>query len=300
MLKIENISKSFGRKRALDDVSFEVGDGELFGLIGPDGAGKTTLFRIAATLILPDTGRAVIDGRDVRSDFEFVRSHIGYMPGRFSLYQDLSVRENLEFFATVMNTSIDKNRYLIDDIYRQLEPFEKRRAGALSGGMKQKLALCCALIHKPLLLLLDEPTTGVDAVSRREFWSMLKKLKSFGISILVSTPYMDESILCDRVALIQEGKILEVDTPQNIVSGFSKAVFQIKGQGLYSALPFFRKLKSVSSAYPFGDSLHVYTENESDFQSEIKTKSPAEGLVIQKISPGIEDVFMNLMSQHST
>src|SRR5215470_20107026 len=222
---VENIIKTYGKKKeilALDDISFDVAKGDLFGIIGPDGAGKTSLFRILTTLLLADSGKATVDGFDVVKDYKAIRNRVGYMPGRFSLYQDLSVEENLNFFATVFNTSIEENYELVKDIYVQLEPFKERRAGKLSGGMKQKLALCCALIHKPRVLFLDEPTTGVDAVSRKEFWEMLKKLKEQHITILVSTPYMDEANLCDRVALIQNGKIFSIDTPENIVDNFSK------------------------------------------------------------------------------
>src|SRR4029453_7562144 len=223
MVKVENISKVYGSKKApvqaLREINFEVAKGELFGIIGPDGAGKTSLFRILTTLLLPDGGKATVDGFDVVKNYKEIRNRVGYMPGRFSLYQDLSVEENLEFFATIFNTSIRENYDLIKDIYQQIEPFKERKAGKLSGGMKQKLALSCALIHSPSVLFLDEPTTGVDAVSRKEFWIMLKDLQKKGITILVSTPYMDEASLCDRVALIQNGKILSIDTPANIVNG---------------------------------------------------------------------------------
>jgi len=221
MVSVRHICKSYGAVQALNDLNFEVQAGEIFGLIGPDGSGKTTLFRILTTLLLPDSGSAKVMNLDVVHDFKKIRNQIGYMPGRFSLYQDLSVRENLELFATVFNTSISENYDLIKDIYQQIEPFNERRAGKLSGGMKQKLALSCALIHKPAILFLDEPTTGVDPVSRKEFWDMLKKLKQQGITILVSTPYMDEAALCDRIALIQNGKFLQIDTPQNMVTPFA-------------------------------------------------------------------------------
>src|SRR5436190_9993218 len=220
---VENIIKTYGKKKevaALSDVSFNVEQGELFGIIGPDGAGKTSLFRILTTLLLADSGTATVDGFDVVKDYKSIRNRVGYMPGKFSLYPDLSVEENLNFFATIFNTSIKENYDLIKDIYIQIEPFKDRKAGKLSGGMKQKLALSCALIHRPSVLFLDEPTTGVDAVSRKEFWEMLKGLKKQGITILVSTPYMDEANLCDRVALIQSGKILTVDTPVNIVESY--------------------------------------------------------------------------------
>jgi len=295
MLKVSNISKSYGDFPALRNVNFGLEKGELFGLIGPDGSGKTSLFRIIATLILPDEGQVLFNGHDVVEQYQYVRSHVGYMPGKFSLYQDLSVRENLEFFATVMNTSIDENRYLIDDIYKQLEPFEKRRAGALSGGMKQKLALCCALIHKPLLLLLDEPTTGVDAVSRVEFWDMLKNLKDQGITMLVSTPYMDESRLCDRVALIQDGNILNIDSPEKIIDGFERTVYEVKGKNLYNLLNEIRSMENVLGAYPFGDSLHVYSSVEFDLLNKIDNILLPRDASVQIVKANIEDVFMNLM-----
>ena len=219
---VKNIVKTYekGKIIALQDISFEVEKGELFGLIGPDGAGKTSLFRVLTTLLLPDGGSASVDGFDVVKNMKDIRKRVGYMPGRFSLYQDLTVEENLNFFATIFNTTIEENYDLIKDIYVQIEPFKTRRAGKLSGGMKQKLALSCALIHKPSVLFLDEPTTGVDAVSRKEFWEMLRKLKEKGITILVSTPYMDEASLCDRVALIQNGHILDIDTPLSIIRKF--------------------------------------------------------------------------------
>src|SRR6187397_3163643 len=234
---VENIVKRYGLKKdeviALQGISFNVEEGELFGLIGPDGAGKTSLFRILTTLLLADKGTATVNKLDVVKDFRQIRKRVGYMPGRFSLYQDLTVEENLNFFATVFNTSIEENYELIKDIYRQIEPFKTRRAGKLSGGMKQKLALCCALIHKPTVLFLDEPTTGVDAVSRKEFWDMLKRLKDQGITILVSTPYMDEANLCDRIALIQEGKLLSIDTPDHIISKYPEPLYAVKSDGMH-------------------------------------------------------------------
>jgi len=242
---LKNIVKHYGKEKkiAVSDVSFSVDEGELFGLIGPDGAGKTTLFRILTTLLIPDNGHATVCDFDTVVDYKQVRTIIGYMPGRFSLYQDLSVEENLNFFATVFNTSIEKNYELIKDIYVQLEPFKQRRAGKLSGGMKQKLALCCALIHKPRVLFLDEPTTGVDAVSRKEFWEMLKRLKEQQITILVSTPYMDEANLCDRVALIQSGKIFLIDTPANITSSYADDLYSMRAENMF-------ELMKVMRAYP--------------------------------------------------
>ena len=227
-IQVQNISKSFHNLQAVEQVSFHVNQGELFGLIGPDGAGKTTIFRILTTLLLANEGTATVADYDVVKDYKAIRSSVGYMPGKFSLYQDLSVAENLKFFATLFGTTIEENYELIKEIYIQIEPFKKRRVGALSGGMKQKLALCCALIHAPKVLFLDEPTTGVDPVSRKEFWQMLKRLQQKGITILVSTPYMDEAALCDRIALIQQGKILKIDTPKNIIDNYDKKIFNIK------------------------------------------------------------------------
>ena len=221
VVSVREIAKSYGNVRALTGISFDISKGEIFGLIGPDGAGKTTLFRILNTLILPDEGVATVDGLDVVEEYKEIRKRVGYMPGRFSLYQDLTVEENLTFFATLFNTTIQENYHLVEDIYTQIEPFKNRRAGKLSGGMKQKLALSCALIHKPTVLFLDEPTTGVDPVSRKEFWEMLKRLKEEGITIVVSTPYMDEIRRCDRIAFINNGEIKGIDTPEQILSRFS-------------------------------------------------------------------------------
>ena len=249
----ENISKTYGKKKdvtALNDISFSVPQGELFGIIGPDGAGKTSLFRILTTLLLADRGKASVDGFDVVKDYKAIRKRVGYMPGRFSLYPDLSVEENLSFFATIFNTSIEENYDLIKDIYVQIEPFKKRKAGKLSGGMKQKLALSCALIHRPSVLFLDEPTTGVDAVSRKEFWEMLKGLRKEGITILVSTPYMDEAGICDRVALIQNGKFLSINTPQGIVKSFSKPLFAVKSYRMLHLLNELEKQDFVDNVYP--------------------------------------------------
>src|SRR6185295_9716358 len=237
---VNNVTKQYGKKKditqALKGISFEVEQGELFGIIGPDGAGKTSLFRILTTLLLPDGGAASVDGLDVVKDFKAIRNRVGYMPGRFSLYQDLTIEENLEFFATIFNTTIKDNYDLIKDIYSQIEPFKDRRAGKLSGGMKQKLALSCALIHRPSVLFLDEPTTGVDAVSRKEFWEMLKRLKAQGITILVSTPYMDEATLCDRIALIQSGKIMSIDTPEGIINAYHQDLYAVKSDSMYNLL----------------------------------------------------------------
>jgi ABC-type multidrug transport system ATPase subunit len=257
VIESTGLSKSFGATKAIDNISFSVNESEIFGFIGPDGAGKTTLFRIITTLLLPDEGYVKVLGLDSVSDYKKLRKKIGYMPGRFSLYQDLSVEENLSFYATVFGTTVKENYDLISDIYSHIEPFKKRLTGKLSGGMKQKLALSCALIHKPELLVLDEPTTGVDAVSRSEFWSMLGKLRKHNITILVSTPYMDEAMRCNRVALIQRGKILAVDTPSKVKEGFSRKLFSAKAPEKYLLINALRQFPSTITAYPFGDSVHV-------------------------------------------
>src|SRR5678816_2442759 len=289
---VENIIKTYGKKKevaALSDISFTVPQGELFGIIGPDGAGKTSLFRILTTLLLADSGKATVDGYDVVKDYKEIRKRIGYMPGKFSLYQDLSVEENLNFFATIFNTSIEENYDLIKDIYVQIEPFKKRKAGKLSGGMKQKLALSCALIHRPSILFLDEPTTGVDAVSRKEFWEMLKGLKRQGITILVSTPYMDEAGLCDRVALIQNGKILSINTPQGIVKNFSKPLWAVKSTKMLSLLNELLQKDFVEDVYPFGEFHHVVMKDRSgeELLRQFIQEHNNEKAVLQETQPDI-------------
>ena len=297
---VENIVKTYGKKKevkALNDISFSVPKGELFGIIGPDGAGKTSLFRILTTLLLADSGKATVDGFDVVKNYKDVRKRVGYMPGRFSLYQDLSVEENLNFFATIFNTSIEENYDLIKDIYVQIEPFKKRKAGKLSGGMKQKLALSCALIHRPSVLFLDEPTTGVDAVSRKEFWEMLKGLRKEGITILVSTPYMDEASLCDRVALIQNGKILSINTPQGIVNSFSKQLMAVKSSKMLHLLNELEQQEFVDNVYPFGEYHHVVMKDqmgEQLLQKFIQNRSD-KGVITKQVQPDIEDCFIALM-----
>ncbi|MCB0558286.1 MAG: ABC transporter ATP-binding protein [Lewinellaceae bacterium] len=299
-IQVESLSKRYGKNvQALNQVSFEVGRGELFGLIGPDGAGKTTLIRILATLLLANEGQALVNGWEVRRDYRKIRSHIGYMPGRFSLYQDLSVEENLHFFATIFGTTIEENYELIRDIYVQLEPFRKRKAGKLSGGMKQKLALCCALIHKPVVLLLDEPTTGVDPVSRQEFWEMLKRLKEKEITILVSTPYMDEASLCDRVALIQKGNILSIDKPAGIVSAFDKPLLAVRTNDMYRLIHDLREFESTHSAFPFGEYVHLALRNAiwpEAIHAYLAGKEHTD-IEIKPAQATIEDAFMELMTQ---
>lgn len=299
-VKVESIRKTYGREKllAVDDVSFSVNKGEIFGLIGPDGAGKTSVFRILTTLLLPDSGNATVDGLDIIKDYERIRKRIGYMPGRFSLYSDLSVEENLNFFATVFGTTVEENYDLIRDIYIQIEPFKKRRAGKLSGGMKQKLALCCALIHKPEVLFLDEPTTGVDPVSRREFWEMLKRLKTLGITILVSTPYMDEATLCDRIALMQRGQILSIDTPQSIINAFPDHLFAVKAGNMYNLLRALQHNKNITDSYAFGEYAHVVLPSSGispeDVQAYLRQQGLA-GVEWRKADVTIEDCFIKLL-----
>ncbi len=297
LISARHVSKSFGAINALNDLSFNVREGEIFGFIGPDGAGKTTLFRIITTLLLPDEGEMTIMGLDIRNGFRELRKNIGYMPGRFSLYLDLSVGENLNFYATVFGTTVRENYELIRDIYSHIEPFEKRLAGKLSGGMKQKLALSCALIHKPALLVLDEPTTGVDAVSRSEFWEMLKKLRPYNITIIVSTPYMDEAMKCDRVALIQEGKILSIDEPEKIRDGFSRKLFSIRASDKYKLIVALRAFTGTVTAYPFGDSVHVTFKGDGLENSvyEYLSQTGLKDVIIQETRAGIEDRFLELM-----
>ncbi|MCG6188892.1 ABC transporter ATP-binding protein [Maribellus maritimus] len=299
MIKINQISKSYNENQAVKKISLKVNEGELFGLIGPDGAGKTTLMRILTTLLLPESGEAKMDGLDVVNDFKKIRHIVGYMPGRFSLYQDLSVEENLNFFATVFGTTVQENYDLIRDIYYQIEPFKNRRAGKLSGGMKQKLALSCALIHKPKILVLDEPTTGVDAVSRKEFWEMLKKLQKKGITILVSTPYMDEANLCDRVALIQKGELLNVDSPQRITEKFPRRIIQIRSDEMYRLINDLRAFEKAESVFAFGQFVHFTGINDDVETNELDIyleKQNHNNIVVEEISPGIEDVFMSMQS----
>jgi ABC-type multidrug transport system ATPase subunit len=302
MILAENISKQFLGVKALNNLSFQVEQGDIFGFIGPDGAGKTTLFRILTSLLLVDTGTVSIAGYDIVRDYQKIRHIIGYMPGKFSLYTDLSIRENLEFFATVFGTTIEENYELIKDVYKQIEPFKNRLAGKLSGGMKQKLALSCALIHKPKLLVLDEPTTGVDAVSRKEFWDLLKGLKDSGITIIVSTPYMDEAQLCDKVALMQKGNILTIDTPENIVHNYDKQVYSIRSKNTYQLLLDLRKYKLALRAFAFGGDVH-YTNRSARLDTKellaYLIKLGHESIEIKPIQPSVEDIFIDLMQQES-
>jgi len=302
-ITLNNLTKSFPRldRPAIKDISFSVNKGELFGLIGPDGAGKTTLLRVLTTLLLPDEGLATVNGLDIIKDFKEIRKKVGYMPGKFSLYQDLTILENLTFFATIFNTTIEENYDLIKEIYIQIAPFKDRRAGKLSGGMKQKLALCCALIHRPTVLFLDEPTTGVDVVSRKEFWEMLKRLKEQGITILVSTPYMDEASLCERIALIQDGEIMSIDTPDNITKQFPDKLFAIRSDDMSKLLKDLRHDTLIKSSYSFGDSIHItFIDVDELTISELQNKLNQlehKSIEIEIISPTIEDCFIRLMNK---
>ncbi|MFN8285039.1 MAG: ABC transporter ATP-binding protein [Chitinophagales bacterium] len=299
MITLNNITKTYnkGTVTAVKNIDLEVKNGELFGLIGPDGAGKSTIFRILTTLLLADSGTATVNQHDVVNDYKKIRSEVGYMPGRFSLYQDLTIEENLEFFATVFDTTIEENYNLIKDIYEQIAPFKDRRAGKLSGGMKQKLALCCALIHKPVVLFLDEPTTGVDSVSRKEFWEMLKSLKQQGITILVSTPYMDEADLCDRIALMQKGSILQIDTPKNIIASFPYKLYAVKTTKTHKALNELRNYQDTNTCFAFGDSIHITFKqpiNEQTIIDYLQSHFITDA-TIEVIEPSIEDCFIQLL-----
>jgi len=305
MIIADKIKRNYPGVEALKGISFEVSKGEIFGIIGPDGAGKTTLFRILTTLLLADSGTASVDGHDVVRGYKQIRKKVGYMPGRFSLYQDLSVEENLKIFATLFDTTVEENYHLIKDIYVQLEPFKKRRAGALSGGMKQKLALCCALIHEPVVLFLDEPTTGVDPVSRKELWDVLKKLKNHGVTILVSTPYMDEATMCDRIALIQGGQFMRLDTPEQIIKNFDKTLWAVRSDEMSRLLKDLRKNELVQSCYAFGDSHHItlapalsgnqQNGSQQDLWEYLNNYKHTH-IEINTIQASIEDCFMELIA----
>ena len=296
-ISVKNISKKYKTVLALQNITFEVQEGELFGLIGPDGAGKTTLFRLLTTLLIPNEGSATVANYDIVKQVKEIRNSVGYMPGKFSLYQDLTIAENLAFFATIFGTTIEENYDLIEDIYVQIEPFKNRRAGALSGGMKQKLALCCALIHKPKVLFLDEPTTGVDPVSRKEFWEMLKRLKQKGITILVSTPYMDEASLCDRIALIQKGKILKIDSPDAIVKAYERTIYEVATNQMHNLILDLKEFPSQYSVFAFGEFMHYIDKNDTSETETLRAYLHEKGhqnISIHKATPTIEDVFMDL------
>ena len=301
-VEVRALDKAFGSVTALHDVTFDVRAGELFGLVGPDGGGKTTLVRILTTLLVPDRGTARVLDRDVVTDLWSIRARVGYMPGTFSLYPDLTVEENLRFFASVFGTTIERGRELIAPVYHQIEPFRDRRADALSGGMKQKLALSCALVHRPEILLLDEPTTGVDAVSRREFWDQLGALRASGLTIVVSTPYMDEALRCDRVALIQGGRILEIDPPAVIGTRYPLPLIAVRHAERYRLLLALREFPHAHSVFPFGEDVH-YTDARAGqppaaIVAELRRFLEGRGVAgaeLRPIAAGIEDSFMLLM-----
>ncbi|MDH5598365.1 MAG: ABC transporter ATP-binding protein [Cyclobacteriaceae bacterium] len=297
MIKVEELYKSYQKTSALTSISFDVQEGEIFGVIGPDGAGKSTLIRILTTLLLPDKGYAEVMGKEVIKNFRELRKNIGYMPGRFSLYEDLTVEENLHLFASIFGTTLQANYHLIKDIYVQIEPFKNRRAGDLSGGMKQKLALSCSLIHAPRVIFLDEPTTGVDPVSRKEFWGMLRKLKSEGITILVSTPYMDEAAMCDTVFLVNKGTVLDIDTPQRVIEKFQGNLYAIKGDDQYRLLSVLRQNKSIQSVFLSGEYIH-FTMKDKIPLNNLREKIDHAGLnevKLGEITPTMEDCFLALM-----
>lgn len=298
-IEIKDVSKSYKSVKALRDISFNIRKGELFGLIGPDGAGKTTLFRILTTLTLPDSGSATVIGLDVVRDYREIRGRIGYMPGHFALYQDLTIEENLKFHATMFGTTIEENYETIKGIYSQIEMFKDRKASALSGGMKQKLALCCALVHDPEVLFLDEPTTGVDAVSRKEFWAMLKKIKDRGVTIVVSTPYMDEASLCDRIAMILDGSVIGLGSPAEIISRFPNRIYSVSGGNMFQTLGALRGVRGVLDCSSFGSACHVsVTDDGSDETglAEALRCAGIEGCDVRRMTPGIEDCFIQLSS----
>ena len=314
MIEVKNLRKNYHSKKSgkyagigtkdnkENGVSFSVPKGEVFGVIGPDGAGKTTLFRILATLLLADFGEARLSKWNVVKDYKEIRKIIGYMPGKFSLYFDLTVEENLKFFATVFDTTIEENYEFIKDIYQQIEPFKTRRAGALSGGMKQKLALSCALIHQPEILILDEPTTGVDPVSRKEFWDMLKKLKEGGMTILVSTAYMDEATRCDRIALMRDGEFIAIDTPANIIADYEQILWSVKGDNLASMLDDIRGYPQVETSFAFGDEHHITVDPnlKREELSDYLTEKGYTNVSIHEITPTVEDCFLALTNEEDS
>lgn len=298
-IEIKDVSKSYKSVKALRDISFNIRKGELFGLIGPDGAGKTTLFRILTTLTLPDSGSATVIGLDVVRDYREIRGRIGYMPGHFALYQDLTVEENLKFHATMFGTTIEENYETIKGIYSQIEMFKDRKASALSGGMKQKLALCCALVHNPEVLFLDEPTTGVDAVSRKEFWAMLKKIRDRGVTIVVSTPYMDEASLCDRIAMILDGSVIGLGSPAEIISRFPNRIYSVSGGNMFQTLGALHGVRGVLDCSSFGSACHVSVTDDGQDETglaEALRCAGIEGCDVRRMTPGIEDCFIRLSS----
>ena len=302
-ISAENIVKNYGKVNALDAVSLKVEKGELFGLIGPDGAGKTSLIKILGTLLLANSGKAEIEGMDVVKQYQNIRRQIGYMPGKFSLYQDLTVEENLNFYASIFGTTLEENYDLIKGIYQQIEPFKKRRAGKLSGGMKQKLALSCALIHKPKVLFLDEPTRGVDPVSRQELWNMLQSLKKENITILVSTAYMEEALLCDRISLMDHGKILATNSPEGLIADFEKPLYAIRSGNSFKIIKKLKAYEHANSVYPFGDWVHYTDQRDTIDPTEIKSyleNNDTLHIEIKQIKASVEDCYMSLTSKNKS
>ncbi|WP_282113608.1 ABC transporter ATP-binding protein [Maribacter stanieri] len=302
-ISAENIVKNYGKVNALDAVSLKVEKGELFGLIGPDGAGKTSLIKILGTLLLANSGKAEIEGMDVVKQYQNIRRQIGYMPGKFSLYQDLTVEENLNFYASIFGTTLEENYDLIKGIYQQIEPFKKRRAGKLSGGMKQKLALSCALIHKPKVLFLDEPTRGVDPVSRQELWNMLQSLKKENITILVSTAYMEEALLCDRISLMDHGKILATNSPEGLIADFEKPLYAIRSGNSFKIIKKLKAYEHANSVYPFGDWVHYTDQRDTIDPTEIKSYLENDDTLqieIKQIKASVEDCYMSLTSKNKS
>ena len=302
-ISAENIVKNYGKVNALDAVSLKVEKGELFGLIGPDGAGKTSLIKILGTLLLANSGKAEIEGMDVVKQYQNIRRQIGYMPGKFSLYQDLTVEENLNFYASIFGTTLEENYDLIKGIYQQIEPFKKRRAGKLSGGMKQKLALSCALIHKPKVLFLDEPTRGVDPVSRQELWNMLQSLKKENITILVSTAYMEEALLCDRISLMDHGKILATNSPEGLIADFEKPLYAIRSGNSFKIIKKLKAYEHANSVYPFGDWVHYTDQRDTIDPTEIKSyleNNDTLQIEIKQIKASVEDCYMSLTSKNKS
>jgi len=302
-IEIHNLYKSYGPTKALDNLSLSVEKNGFYGLIGPDGAGKSSLMRIITSLLLPDSGSVIVGGLDPVKDYKKLRLKLGYMPGKFSLYQDLSVEENLKFFARVFGTTIEENYHLIKPVYSQIEPFKNRRAGKLSGGMKQKLALSCALVHKPEILILDEPTTGVDAVSRREFWDMLAEIRKSGITILVSTPYMEEAVLCDKISLMFDGKVVDSGSPDDITSGFKNNLFIIKSANVPLLLNVLRGMEGLKSVNSFGQTIHVVADSSETGKPEIEEflqKNNVSGCSVEQSPAGIEDCFIDHILTNTT
>jgi len=301
-VEVNDLDKSYrqGQVQALKGVHVQIRRGERMGIIGPDGAGKTTLFRILSTLVRPDRGQARVLGYSIETDVPSIRKRIGYMPGRFSLYADLSVEENLSFFATLFGTTIRDHYELIREIYEPLEPFRKRAAGKLSGGMKQKLALCCTLIHRPEILFLDEPTTGVDAVSRKDFWLILQRLKDHGITVVVSTPYMDDASLCERIMFLYRGQVLTIDTPQAIIHRHTQPIYAVRSEQMGRLLVDLRSLKDLDACYTFGNTHHISADDLSieDLESRLRALGHKE-VHIQGIQPTIEDCFIHYMSTYN-